>query len=157
VSGRMTISCTEQYLFKFLPPSGPPPHACMLAAGTHPKRRVALVQIVAARCTEPDEHELGSLSLFLCLNSLLSSLNSRLQALVSPKTNKEHQNRPIPNLYKVHSLTFFNIYTSPDSAIIIVKIGHEHCCSNEFDQKCSVSVIGSILPCLGPNISKLYY
>ena len=62
VSGRMTISCTEQYLFKFLPPSGPPPHACMLAAGTHPNRRVALVQIVAARCTEPDEHELGSVS-----------------------------------------------------------------------------------------------
>ena len=62
VSGRMTMSCTEQYLFKFLPPSGPPPHACMLAAGTHPNRRVALVQIVAARCTEPDEHELGSVS-----------------------------------------------------------------------------------------------
>jgi len=97
VSGRMTMSCTEQYLFKFLPPSGPPPHAFMLAAGTHPNRRVALVQIVAARCTEPDEHELGSLSLFLCLNSLLSSLNSRLQALVSPKTNKELQNRPILN------------------------------------------------------------
>jgi len=61
VSGR-------KYLFKFLPPSGPPPHACMLAAGTHPNRRVALVQIVAARCTEPDEHELGSV---LILSSLL--------------------------------------------------------------------------------------
>ena len=41
MSGRMTMSCPEQYLFKFLPPSGPPLPACVLASGTSLNRRVA--------------------------------------------------------------------------------------------------------------------